>query len=169
MEKLKEKNQILNQNQINRIVKRIAYQIHEKNNEESHIYLIGIHKNGYTLADLISKELKKISKSNINLCSLKINKKNPLNNIEFDYKLMEMKNKSIILIDDVLNSGRTLLYGVKFILGIPLSNFNTVVLVDRNHKKFPIKVDFKGISLSTSIEENVNVVFENNKSYAFID
>ena len=89
--------------------------------------------------------------------------------MEFDFKLMEMKNKSIILIDDVLNSGRTLLYGVKFILGIPLSNFNTVVLVDRNHKKFPIKVDFKGISLSTSIEENVNVVFENNKSYAFID
>ena len=169
MEKLKEKNQILNQNQINRIVKRIAYQIHEKNNEESHIYLIGIYKNGYTLADLISKELKKISKSNIKLCSLKINKKNPLKNIELDYKLMEMKNKSIILIDDVLNSGRTLLYGVKFILGIPLSNFNTVVLVDRNHKKFPIKIDFKGISLSTSIEENVNVVFENNKSYAFID
>ena len=72
---MKEKNQILNQNQINRIVKRIAYQIHEKNNEESHIYLIGIYKNGYTLANLISKELKKISKSEINLCSLKINKK----------------------------------------------------------------------------------------------
>ena len=52
---------------------------------------------------------------------------------------------------------------------VPLSKFNTSVLIDRNHKKFPIKIDFKGISLSTSIEENVNVVFENNKSYAFID
>ena len=94
MEKLKEKNQILNQNQINRIVKRIAYQIHEKNNEESHIYLVGIYKNGYTLADLISKELKKISKSNIKLCSLKINKKNPLKNIELNYKLKEFINEN---------------------------------------------------------------------------
>ena len=80
-----------------------------------------------------------------------------------------MKNKSVVLIDDVLNSGKTLIYAVKYILDVPLSKFNTSVLIDRNHKKFPIKIDFKGISLSTSIEENVNVVFENNKSYAFID
>jgi pyrimidine operon attenuation protein/uracil phosphoribosyltransferase len=100
---------------------------------------------------------------------LKINKKNPLKSPELNFDLNKMKNKSIILIDDVLNSGRTLLYSVKFILDIPLSNFNTAVLVDRNHKKFPIKIDFKGISLSTSIEENVNVVFDKNKSHAFID
>ena len=166
---MNKQNKILNQDQINKIVKRIAFQIHEKNNNESHIFLIGVHKNGYTLAELINKELKLISNSVIKLCSLKINKKNPLKSPELNFDLNKMKNKSIILIDDVLNSGRTLLYSVKFILDIPLSNFNTVVLVDRNHKKFPIKIDFKGISLSTSIEENVNVVFDKNKSHAFID
>ena len=98
-----------------------------------------------------------------------INKKNPLDIIDSNFELDEMKNKSIVLIDDVLNSGKTLLYGVKFLLDIPLSNFNTVVLIDRNHKKFPIKIDFKGISLSTSIDENVNVVFEKNNSFAIID
>ena len=166
---MNKKNKILNQVQINKIVKRIAFQIHEKNNNESHIFLIGVQKNGYTLAELINKELKLISNSVIKLCALKINKKYPLKNPELNFDLSKMKNKSIVLIDDVLNSGRTLLYSVKFILDIPLSNFNTVVLVDRNHKKFPIKIDFKGISLSTSIEENVNVVFNKNKSHAFID
>ena len=73
------------------------------------------------------------------------------------------------MIDDVLNSGKTLIYAAKFILDIPLFNFKTAVLIDRNHKKFPIKIDFKGISLSTSIEENVNVIFKKNKCYAIID
>lgn len=166
---MKKINKILNQDQINNIVKRIAYQIHENNNNESHIFLIGIHKNGFTLAGLINKELKLISSSIIELGAIKINKKNPHNNPDCEIDIIKMKNKSVILIDDVLNSGKTLIYAVKYILDVPLSKFNTSVLIDRNHKKFPIKIDFKGISLSTSIEENVNVVFENNKSYAFID
>ena len=166
---MKEHNKILNQDKIDKIIKRIAFQIHENNQNESEIFLIGIHKNGYILSKLIQKELKTISNSKINLCCLKINKKNPFKNIEFDFDLVQIKNKSIILIDDVLNSGKTLIYGVKYLLEIPLSNFNTAVLIDRNHKKFPIKIDFKGISLSTSIKENVNVVFDKNKSYAIID
>ncbi|MAU63893.1 MAG: phosphoribosyltransferase [Flavobacteriaceae bacterium] len=166
---MKEHNKILNQDKIDKIIKRIAFQIHENNQNESEIFLIGIHKNGYILSKLIQKELKTISNSKINLCCLKINKKNPFKNIEFDFDLVQIKNKSIVLIDDVLNSGKTLIYGVKYLLEIPLSNFNTAVLIDRNHKKFPIKIDFKGISLSTSIKENVNVVFDKNKSYAIID
>tara|TARA_B100000780_G_scaffold146632_1_gene102440 strand:+ start:550 stop:1050 length:501 start_codon:yes stop_codon:yes gene_type:complete len=162
-------NKILSQDQIDNIVKRIAYQIHERNNNESHIFLIGVHKNGYTLAKLINRELKLISKSTIKLCSIKINKKDPFEKIESDFDLLKLKNKSVVLIDDVLNSGKTLIYATKFILDIPLSNFKTAVLIDRNHKKFPIKIDFKGISLSTSIEENVNVIFKKNKCYAIID
>ena len=162
-------NKILSQDQIDNIVKRIAYQILERNNNESHIFLIGVHKNGYTLAKLINRELKLISKSTIKLCSIKINKKDPFEKIESDFDLLKLKNKSVVLIDDVLNSGKTLIYATKFILDIPLSNFKTAVLIDRNHKKFPIKIDFKGISLSTSIEENVNVIFKKNKCYAIID
>jgi len=162
------KNKILNTNQIKKIVKRIAYQIHENNLEYPEIILIGVHKNGYTLAEKINKELKQISKSNIKLVSIKINKKNPIEEIELDCKKEYLKNKVIVLVDDVLHTGKTLIYCVKHLLEITPKNFNTVVLIDRNHKKFPIKVDFKGISLSTFISDHVEVVFEDNNSYAFI-
>ena len=162
------KNKILNTNQIKKIVKRIAYQIHENNLEYPEIILIGVLKNGYTLAEKINKELKQISKSNIKLVSIKINKKNPLEEIELDCKKEYLKNKVIVLVDDVLHTGKTLIYCVKHLLEITPKNFNSVVLIDRNHKKFPIKVDFKGISLSTFISDHVEVVFEDNNSYAFI-
>ena len=162
------KNKILNTDQIKKIVKRIAYQIHENNLDYPEIILIGVHKNGYTLAEKINKELKQISKSNIKLVSIKINKKNPLEEIELDCKKEYLKNKVIVLVDDVLHTGKTLIYCVKHLLEITPKNFNTVVLIDRNHKKFPIKVDFKGISLSTFISDHVEVVFEDNNNYAFI-
>ena len=163
------KNKILNADQIKKIVKRIAYQIQENNLEYSEIILIGVYNNGYMLAKIIEKEIKQISKSSIELISIKINKKNPLDKIDLDCKKEYLKNKSIVLIDDVLHTGRTLIYCVKHLLDMSPINFNTVVLVDRNHKKFPIKVDFKGISLSTSMSEHVDVVFEKNESYVVID
>ena len=163
------KNKILNADQIKKIVKRIAYQIQENNLEYSEIILIGVYNNGYTLAKIIEKELKQISKSSIELISIKINKENPLDKIDLDCKKEYLKNKSIVLIDDVLHTGRTLIYCVKHLLDMSPINFNTVVLVDRNHKKFPIKVDFKGISLSTSMSEHVEVVFEKNESYVVIN
>ena len=163
------KNKILNADQIKKIVKRIAYQIQENNLEYSEIILIGVYNNGYMLAKIIEKELKQISKSSIELISIKINKENPLDKIDLDCKKEYLKNKSIVLIDDVLHTGRTLIYCVKHLLDMSPGNFNTVVLVDRNHKKFPIKVDFKGISLSTSMSEHVDVVFEKNESYVVID
>lgn len=166
---MKKTQKILEQDQIDKIIKRIAYQILENNSEELEIFLIGIKNNGYVLAELIYHQLKQISNLNVILYSIQINKKDPLKRIEHNFDLKKMKNKSIVLIDDVLNSGRTLLYGVKFLLDIPLSNFNTAVLIDRNHKKYPIKIDFKGISLSTSIEENVSVVFEKNNAFAIIN
>jgi len=163
------KNKILNTDQIKKIVKRIAYQIQENNLEYSEIILIGVYNNGYMLAKIIEKELKQISKSSIELISIKINKENPLDKIDLDCKKEYLKNKSIVLIDDVLHTGRTLIYCVKHLLDMSPGNFNTVVLVDRNHKKFPIKVDFKGISLSTSMSEHVEVVFEKNESYVVIN
>ena len=72
------------------------------------------------------------------------------------------------MVDDVLNSGSTLIYAVKHFLDTDLKKFKTAVLVDRNHKKYPVKADFKGISLSTSLQEHVNVVFEANNNHAFL-
>jgi pyrimidine operon attenuation protein/uracil phosphoribosyltransferase len=91
------------------------------------------------------------------LCKVVIDKKNPLYKITTSLQSEEYTNKSLVLIDDVLNSGSTLIYGVKHFLDVPLKQFKTAVLVNRNHKKYPVKADFKGISLSTSLHEHVEV------------
>lgn len=95
-------------------------------------------------------------------------RKKPLGPISTNIDNKEYINKPIVLVDDVLNSGTTLMYGVKYFLEVPLKRFKTAVLVNRNHKKYPIKADFKGISLSTSIKEHVEVVFDKKNSKAYL-
>lgn len=160
---------ILTHEQIQHKIKRIAYQIYENNLEEKEIVLAGISKNGYEFAQRLKKWLEEISSIKISLCEVKIDKKNPLNPVTTSLESSDYKDKSIILADDVLNSGTTLIYGVKHFLEVPLKQFQTAVLVDRNHKKYPVKADFKGISLSTSLQETVKLSFEkgNNKAELF--
>ncbi|WP_417887425.1 phosphoribosyltransferase family protein [Zunongwangia sp.] len=158
--------QILNNKEIAHKVKRIAFQIYENNSNEEEIILAGIDKKGFTLAKKIAEILSRISPLQITLCEVKINKKNPLDTIKTSIPKEEYSNKSIVLIDDVLNSGTTLIYGVRHFLDVPLKQFKTAVLIDRNHKKYPIKVDFKGISLSTSLSETVKVTFTKDKDKA---
>ena len=162
------KNIILDQNKINRIVRRLAYQILESSISSSEIILIGIYENGYNLSKIIFEELKAITEIKTELFFVKINKKSPLKNIVFECEKEYLKNKSIVLIDDVLNTGKTLIYCSKSLLDVELNSFKTVVLVDRNHKKFPIKVDYKGISVSTSIADHIELIFEKNNTHALI-
>ena len=160
---MKAKHSILDQQQIKHKIRRIAYQIYESNVEETEIIIAGIAKNGYILAQKLEKELKDISPLQTILCEVKVDKKQPLKAIKTSLKPEEYQNKSIVLVDDVLNSGTTLIYGVRHFLEVPLKQFKTAVLVDRNHKKYPIKADFKGLSLSTSLSEMVTVHFEKDK------
>jgi pyrimidine operon attenuation protein/uracil phosphoribosyltransferase len=122
---------------------------------------------------LLAKKLKsiveKISPIKAQLCEVYIDKKKPTNPIQTSLSPDEYKNKSLLLVDDVLHSGTTLIYGVKHFLDVPLKQFKTAVLVDRNHKKYPIKADFKGISLSTSLNENVAVIFEKNNDRVILE
>jgi len=94
------------------------------------------------------------------LCKVTIDKKKPWQDIKTSISSEDYTNKSLVLVDDVLNSGTTLIYGVKHFLDYPLKQFKTAVLVNRNHKKYPVKADFKGISLSTSLHEHVHIVLE---------
>ena len=151
-------NIILNHSEIKHKTRRIAYQIYEANVNEKEIVLAGIDTNGYILAKQLKTVLNKISDLEIILCKVSMDKKNPRNTISTSVKEDDYKNKSIVLVDDVLNSGSTLIYGVKHFLNVPLKQFQTAVLVNRNHKKYPVKADFKGISLSTSLQEHVEVV-----------
>jgi len=156
-------NIILNNEQIKHKIKRIAYQIYESNIDESYLILAGISKSGYQFAKRLQIVLEDISDISIELCEVRIDKKNPLNTIETSLAPEAYQNKSVVLIDDVLNSGATLIYGVKHFLQVPLKQFKTAVLVDRSHKKYPVKADFKGISLSTSMNETVQVHFSKGK------
>ncbi|GAA4819457.1 phosphoribosyltransferase domain-containing protein [Litoribaculum gwangyangense] len=153
-------NQILNHNQINNKIRRIAFQIYETNVNEKEVILAGIDKNGYVFAKKLKAVLQKISDIKPILCKVTIDKKNPWLEIKTSIPSEDYQNKSLILVDDVLNSGTTLIYGVKHFLNVPLKQFKTAVLVNRNHKKYPVKADFKGISLSTSLHEHVHVVLE---------
>ncbi|AUP77891.1 phosphoribosyltransferase domain-containing protein [Flavivirga eckloniae] len=153
-------NIILNHNEINNKIRRIAFQIYESNVNEKEVILAGIDKNGYIFAKKLKTALQKISEIQPTLCKVSIDKKNPSSDIKTSISPEDYKNKSLVLVDDVLNSGTTLIYGVKHFLNVPLKQFKTAVLVNRNHKKYPVKADFKGISLSTSLHEHVNVVLE---------
>lgn len=156
-------NIILDSEQIKNKVRRIAFQIYESNVDESQLILAGITKSGYQFAIKLKNVLEEISDLEILLCKVNVDKKNPLNPVTTSLEPSEYTNKSIVLIDDVLNSGATLIYGVKHFLDVPLKQFKTAVLVDRSHKKFPVKADFKGISLSTSLHEMVQVHFAEGK------
>ena len=160
---------ILNHTDIAHKIRRISYQIYESNVNESEIIIAGIDERGFELAKKISLELEGISPLKVNLCSVKINKSNVFEPIHTSLKVEEYKDKSLVLVDDVLHTGTTLMYAVKHFLAVPLKNFKTAVLVDRNHKKYPIKVDFKGISLSTSFQNNVEVIFSQNNDEAFLE
>jgi len=163
------KNIILTQQEIDHKTKRIAYQIYETFPEDTEVVLAGIAKNGFLFAKKLAAEVEKISDIKVTLCEVKINKNQPLEPVTTSLTAEEYTNKSLVLIDDVLNSGTTLIYGVKHFLDVPLKKFKTAVLVDRNHKQYPVKADFKGLSLSTSLRENVQVVLDEKEQYAYLE
>lgn len=161
-------NIILNNQEIEHKIKRIAYQVYETFVDETSIIIAGISSNGYVFAEKIAQCLKEIATIEVILCEVKINKLNPGDSITTSIDKAVYRDKGIVLCDDVLNSGTTLVYGVKHFLEVPIKKLKTAVLVDRNHKKYPVKVDFKGISLSTSSHEHVSVFFENANAYAVL-
>jgi pyrimidine operon attenuation protein/uracil phosphoribosyltransferase len=163
-------NQILNHQQIQHIVRRIAYQIYEANVEEERIIIAGVTGGGLDFAKKIQRVLKQITGAEIILCQVSMDKSNPLKSgVTTSLSPSEYENTSIVLVDDVLNSGSTLIYGVHHFLKTPLKQLKTAVLVNRNHKKYPVKADYKGISLSTSLQEHVHVQFEAKKDVVFLN
>jgi len=160
---------ILDHQQINNKIKRIAFEIYENNIDEKEIILAGIKNNGFVFAQKLKEALNTICSIDIQLCEVKMNKTKPQEKIETSLSPSAYQNKSLVLVDDVLNSGTTLIYAVKHFLEVPLKQFKTAVLVNRNHKKYPIKADFKGLSLSTSLQENISVEFNDKAAFAYLE
>ncbi len=164
------RNRILTHQEIQHKIKRIAYQIYEANVEETEIVIAGIEGGGLHFAKKIQDVLLKITGANIILCKVLMDKNDPLlNGVKTSIPESEYANKSVVLVDDVLNSGTTLIYGVHHFLRVPLKQLKTAVLVNRNHKKYPVKADYKGISLSTSLQEHIKVEFKANNNSVYLD
>ena len=155
-----EKTLVLNKAQLAQKIDRLAWQIYEQNYREKEIIIAGIANNGVLIAKRIAEKLAEITNVKLTLAIVKLDKVNPYNDIEVDINEKEYKDKVLILVDDVLNSGKTLMYGAKYFLSVPLKKLSTIVLVDRNHNRFPIKADFVGLSLSTTLKEHISVELE---------
>jgi pyrimidine operon attenuation protein/uracil phosphoribosyltransferase len=146
---------ILDRQQINRKLQRMAYEIWEHNSNEQGIVLIGIESGGVAVAQNLAARLEKISPLKVEQRSLKLNKKQPLK--DAIQVTADLSGKAVVLADDVANSGKTLLYALKPLLDQEPSKIMVAVLVDRKHKSFPITPDIVGHSISTTLQEHILV------------
>ncbi|WP_433901374.1 phosphoribosyltransferase family protein [Sphingobacterium puteale] len=151
---------ILNKEQIKQKSIRIAYQILEDNFEDETLVLVGIADRGYVFAQRLQAILKEISDKEILLIKVTMKKTSRSLSAGTDLPVDIAKDKTIILVDDVLNSGRALAYGLGVFLNVPLKKMRTAVLIDRSHHKFPIFSDYYGTKLSTILKEHVTVTLE---------
>jgi len=152
-----EKLLILNHQQIQQKIDRIAYQILEDNFEEQEIVIAGILSQGSVIAQRIKKVLDGIAPFTSTMINIQLDKDASTLQFTADTDITTCSNKVVILVDDVLNSGKTLAYGFGVFLDVPLKKLRTVVLVDRNHKSFPVSTDYAGMALSTVIKQHVYV------------
>ncbi len=155
------KNLILTAEQIQQKNRRIAYQIVEDNYDEKEIVMIGVRPNGYEYALQLKKEIELIEDIKITLVELFLNKSKPLEDeIKLDLGKLSLNNKTVLLVDDVANTGKTLYYALKPIMAFSPRKVQAAVLLDRQHKLFPVTPDFVGLSLSTTLQEHILVEFD---------
>lgn len=150
---------ILNKQQIAGKVDRIAYQLYEDNFEEKELILAGVVHRGFELAKRLKTVIEQISSIRVTLIELNVDKESSVLQSSMNVDISICTNKTVVVVDDVLNSGRTLAYAVATFANIPLKKLRTVVLINRNHTLFPVAADFTGLSLATVLEEHVSVEF----------
>lgn len=149
---------ILDHERVQRKLRRIAHQLHEEHFEEQGIVLIGVAPRGQRLAQRLTELLREISELDVELLELKLDKDAPLQHpVELSADPAKLKGRVVILVDDVLMSGRTLMYAAAFLVQASPGRLSTVVLVDRLHRTFPIRADIVGLTLSTTLQEHISV------------
>jgi pyrimidine operon attenuation protein/uracil phosphoribosyltransferase len=152
------KNYILDKETAMKKLRRMAYEIIENNIDENEIILAGIHDSGSVIAKNIQEILMEISQFKTEMITISFDKKQP-REISLSKKI-NFNDKVILLIDDVSNSGKTMLYALKPFLDFHPKKIQTLILVERTHKAFPIKPDYVGLSLATTIQEHIYVEVE---------
>jgi pyrimidine operon attenuation protein/uracil phosphoribosyltransferase len=159
---------IINHEQAIKSISRMAWEIYERNLEENELIIAGIVGRGYAVAELLMAELSKISKQKLSLHQLVIDKRNPQVETISIVPDIKVKGKTTIVVDDVLNSGRTLIYCLVPLITHNAKKIQTAVLIDRSHKTFPVHVDYVGTALSTGVREHVDVTIEQKKVQVYL-
>ncbi len=158
---------ILDHREIKQKIKRLAIQILEHNYDEQEIVLAGINNNGTAFAKILKKELEDITEIPVRLTRIRLNPAAPIEqDVSLELEKEELVGRSVIIVDDVANTGRTIFYAFKPILNILPKKVEVAVLVDREHKSFPIKVDYLGLSLATTLKENIEVDISDYDNFA---
>lgn len=162
-------NSILNHLDIQTKITRLAHEVLENSFEEPVIFLGGICGNGILIAERLKEIISSHSDQEIHVFEIQINKEEPWKDpVSLTIEESKLKNGYIVLVDDVLNSGKTMQYALMKFLEGPTKSIKTVALVDRTHRRFPIKADFVGLSLSTTLKERVEVELNDQSSRAFL-
>ena len=160
---------ILNQEDIRQKIKRISYEILENNYDEKELHIIGIKDKGFVFAGKLHDSLSEIAPFKFTLSSVSLNKKNPADEeLQYDFDPKSLKGKAVLLVDDVGNTGRTLCYAMQPLLGFLPKKIEIAVLIDRQHKLFPVSADYVGLSLSTTMKEMVTVEFDGKGDAAYL-
>jgi len=159
---------ILDSRKVKQKLQRMALQIHERNHDQR-IILVGIQRGGFQMAGMLASFLEEFSGQPNAFHAISINKLNPLHTEpQTDFTAEMLKNAVVVLVDDVQNSGRTMMYAIKYFLQFEVQSIQTCVLVDRGHNRFPVHSDFVGLSLSTTLQEHVSVEFTENDAEVYL-
>lgn len=162
-------NLILDETKIGQKIRRMAYEIYERNFQESVLVLAGIDNPGHLLAIRLADELRRISPLNVQVVQLRVENKQLLQgSVRLDCETDVIAERAIILVDDVMNTGRTLAYSLKPFLNVAVKKLETAVLVNRSHKLFPISADYSGLELSTTMGNHIQVKLQAGEMGVFL-
>lgn len=161
---------VLNHRDIEHKIQRIALQINEHAYGMDNLILVGISGSGFEVAQRIFEALKILNPKIDALHVLNMDKKDVWNESKYycDLDGVDLKNTSLVVIDDVLNSGGTLMKAVQHFMQHEIRQIITAVLIDRRHRRYPVRADIVGLTLSTTLEEHISVSFDNNEAKAVI-
>ena len=152
------KKKILDSDQVNQIIKRLAFQVYENNLNEKSLVVVGIGKQGARLSQLLGDQLKAIAgEIKISFATITLDKEKPAGTVDLKLNGTKISNQPVVLVDDVLNTGRTLVHSLMAVLEHDPKHIEVTVLVDRGHKLFPVNASYAGYQLATTLEEHIEV------------
>lgn len=166
---MEEKSVVLRESEIHQKIDRIAFQIYETTFEENIVYVGGISGNGFLLAERLVSRLNEISEQSIRLFQLTIDKDQPLKSqVKLSIADEDLSEATVILVDDVINSGRTMSYAVRKILEYEINVLKIATLVNRTHRRFPVHADFVGMDIASTLKDHIRVELDE-KPMAFLE